>query len=105
MTTIKFRAIDKAGNTIFGCGVQITNYDFDVLLINAKESALIQKNSARQLVGLDKFGAEVYQGDILESPLHDSYIADFKGGILCDDDFYSVSISDFKLKEANHENY
>ena len=44
MTPIKFRALDKSGNFVFGCGVQITDFDFDVLLVNAKESPLIQKN-------------------------------------------------------------
>ena len=103
MTEIKFRALDKAGNIIFGCGVQITDYDYDVLLVNAKESPLIQKNSARQLVGYDKFGAEVYKGDILEGIFGEFYIADFNG-VWDGDTFVYIQVKNFKLKEAYHEN-
>lgn len=94
MTKYKFRGVTKSGDTITG-GINYTVGGEPVIWHNGSAIRVIP-DSVAQLVGFDKFGDEVYEGDTVEDIVENRYIADFNG-VWQGDNFLSIGVSQFKL--------
>lgn len=63
MRTIKFRGVDTSGELIYG---NYSQYSRDECAISdGKRLAFVKPETVAQLVGFDKDGKEVYEGDRL----------------------------------------
>lgn len=99
MTTIpiiKFRGTTKNGDTFFG-GFNYTIGGEPVIWHNGSAIRVIPESVA-QLVGFDKFGKEVYTGDILLNFVGEEFTATFNG-VFYNNSFLNIPVSELNLKE------
>ena len=103
---IKFRGRRPAGEWIYGSYIKGEKYSY--IIDNEHGQCIVEPGSVSQLVGYDKNGDEVYEGDVIffdiEDPqdhtktLHYEYTAHMKGFATAKNGCY-ISCEMFKEKE------